>query len=321
MKRTLFVVSIALSICIPITANAVPNAPGTACKKIGTSTSSGSIAVECTKVAGKPVWAKVVTKKVTVPDPTLVVEIVTIKLRVVELLRTVASLTQRLADSESQLSTYKTKEAAEKEAAEKEAAEKATRAKCKSGAGPCSLGFQGPGGGIVFYDAGSQQSWGRYLEYAPNGWYATVDIFGNYAIPPDDPSYPWCDVDFVFIKSITDLNIKFKLGTEIGKGKADTDLMLAGCQSGAAVIAHEYHGGGQLDWHLPSLDELNELYSYAKSNGLIGEGGFRGNYYWSASEFEVITGLWGAAARNFLDGDLDGPSKSSSIGVRPVRAF
>lgn len=34
----------------------------------------------------------------------------------------------------------------------------------------CAIGDTGPGGGIVFYDAGSRQSWGRYLEVAPTGW-------------------------------------------------------------------------------------------------------------------------------------------------------
>jgi hypothetical protein len=36
---------------------------------------------------------------------------------------------------------------------------------CSNG-GACGLGDTGPGGGIVIFDAGSSQSWGRYLEVA-----------------------------------------------------------------------------------------------------------------------------------------------------------
>ena len=156
------------------------------------------------------------------------------------------------------------KAAAEKAAAEKAAAEKAAR-ECLPVNCP-SVGSIGPGGGIVFYDAGSYQSWGRYLEVAPKDWSGKAD-----------PNAEWCNViDVLLSDSISDLILKAKIGDEIGKGKANTNMMLAGCNSGAAVLANSYKGGGKSDWYLPSIDELTELFNRSKE--------FLPDYYWSSSE-------------------------------------
>jgi len=40
---------------------------------------------------------------------------------------------------------------------------------CADG-GECQVGDIGPGGGLVFYDAGSAQDWGQYIEMAPKDW-------------------------------------------------------------------------------------------------------------------------------------------------------
>ena len=92
---------------------------------------------------------------------------------------------------------------------------------CVAG-GPCAIGDTGPGGGIVFYDAGSVQPWGRYLEAAPEGWSGA----------PWDPVALWC--------SITDTLIPGAMGTAIGTGAANTANMLAACSSGAANLARSY---------------------------------------------------------------------------------
>ena len=194
-------------------------------------------------------------------------------------------------------------EVAKKAAAEKAAAEKAAADRsqvCTTG-GSCRVGNTGPGGGIVFYDAGIRQSWGRYLEVAPKGWSGSAE----------DPEVNWCPVKSYFSTQI-----------EIGTGKPNTDLVLAGCQSGAAVIARSYKGGGKDDWFLPSKDELNELYKYARTapGGTLLATFFLGNAYWSSSESSDVFTIWTqyfdfGSQFNYWD-------IPRSFGmIRPVRAF
>jgi hypothetical protein len=58
---------------------------------------------------------------------------------------------------------------------------------CAAG-GPCRIGDMGPGGGIVFYDAGSIQPWGRYLEAAPPGWINRMSTPAPVTEPPLTPT-------------------------------------------------------------------------------------------------------------------------------------
>lgn len=153
------------------------------------------------------------------------------------------------------------------------------------------IGDTGPGGGIVFYDAGSPQEWGQYLEAAPAGWNGT----------PRDSRVRWCDrdVSIVTMPSIRD-------------GAANTQAMLEGCPSGAANIVHDYAGGGKADWFLPSRDELNALRAQQGSVG-----GLAPYAYWSSSE----DGAGYAWYQVLADGRQNFTSKAKTLSVRPVRAF
>lgn len=104
----------------------------------------------------------------------------------------------------------------------------------------------------------------------------------------------------------------------VGRGKENTDAILAGCssQSSAAYMAYSYSSNGIEGWHLPSLDSLNLIFEEIYQNGL---GEFNGNHqFWSSSEYDAHIGM----LKDF-DGGSGHESKSSSdgISVRPVRPF
>ena len=163
----------------------------------------------------------------------------------------------------------------------------ATSAAAVETSGDYLVGDTGPGGGIVFYDAGSVQPWGRYLEAGPQ-------------LAPTD----WCGDDW-------ELDVAGTKET-IGAGAANTELIAAACGEGAANTVSDYDGGGKTDWFLPSRDELNEVYKQRASVG-----GFETDKYWSSSQY-VAYAAWG---QYFTNGYQSGSATHYANGVRPVRAF
>ena len=161
----------------------------------------------------------------------------------------------------------------------------------------CAIGDIGPGGGIVFYDAGSVQPWGRYLEAAPTGWNGGSE----------DPKAQWCDN--------TDSDVDGGYNNEIiGVGKANTVLIKAVCSSGAANLASAYTGGGKTNWFLPSKDELNELYKQRETVG-----GFAVLTYWSSSQ-SYRGYAWNQYFPMGPQQNLN-HQKHGALSVRPIRAF
>ena len=309
MRRIGFVLIMGLlfSVVEPINASIKP---GTSCKKVNELMESNKQVLVCAKAGTKLRWKIASSAQTTKYFKKLIAEKAATEKAATEKAATEKAATEKAATEKAATE----KAATEKAATEKAATEKAAAACAVSLS--CKVGDKGPGGGIVFFDAGSQQSWGRYLEYAPDNWNGSLN----------DPSIPWCNITNIdFRSTVTDPSIKATLGYEIGQGKANTNLIKSKCSSGAAVLASGYRGGGKSDWYLPSRNELTELCNYSKkqiqsvdfSVCATGSLGKTAVWYWSSSEGGVST----AWIRNFFNSDEGNDQKSYGYGVRPTRSF
>jgi len=201
---------------------------------------------------------------------------------------------------------------------------------CAKG-GVCAVGDTGPGGGKVFYVASSSfTSTGSacgtacmYLEAAPTGWFKSTGQSGcNENYPGSstvDPACYWAICTNCLVGTT---------GTGIGKGYANTSAVIANSSStygaaGATSMARAFKGGGKTDWHLPSKDELNQMYLNKTTIGGLdlfedfGTKSLNVAHYWSSSE----DGNGKAWKQFFSDGSQSGSDKSTQPFVRPVRAF
>jgi hypothetical protein len=165
---------------------------------------------------------------------------------------------------------------------------------CANG-GVCAVGDTGPGGGKVFYDAGSVQSWGRYLEAAPANATSTT----------------WCNN--------TSTALAGAFSRAIGSGAMNTYLMLDGCTSGAANNATGYSNNGYSDWFLPSILDLGQMCTNRETLGMTSAGTFK-----SSSQDTLNAGIhaetWNFPSALGTCGN-DNWSKSLTQGVRPIRAI
>lgn len=188
-------------------------------------------------------------------------------------------------------------------------------------AGPCAIGDTGPGGGIVFYDAGEHKSWGRWLEMAP--------------VETEFEGIPWKKLSVVDRQrplyrdsATTGLARHQRVRSKfIGMGRVNTERIVRNYGPGnyAAWKVWELQFGGKTDWFLPSEDELNEahrvLFSAVPTINSI-----RRSFYWSSSEYNYDT----AWTVNMKDGQqfdrekwkVPDPTRGvKAIRTRAVRAF
>lgn len=185
-----------------------------------------------------------------------------------------------------------------------------------SDAGPCAVGDIGPAGGVVFYDAGKKQSWGRYLEAAP----ATAEISG----------LPWkkLNVDDRKRPVYRDTNqltarVARVVSKQIGMGEQNTKVIVSNYRRGsyAARYAHDLVLSGFDDWFLPSADELSVMFDVLQTSRFQMDI-FAPRFYWSSSEYDY-NNAWTQSMRTGQQFDREKwlSAPDDSLWVRPIRAF
>jgi hypothetical protein len=195
--------------------------------------------------------------------------------------------------------------------------------KCSNGgaATVCNIGDIGPGGGIVFYDAGKEEYWGRYLEMAPKSC--------------EGERYPWRPLGnekTVYTAQGDQTAAELRLLAKgIGMGKVNTRIITLALGGGkyAAKYAEDLECNGRDDWFLPSKDELDTAYNRLAQNRVGSKdtpiGGFNKGYYWTSTDYNNQT----AWSQYFMDGQqfdrvqtMDGNrTPPTPFRVRAIRAF
>jgi hypothetical protein len=227
-----------------------------------------------------------------------------------------------------------------------------TVASCASG-GECIVGNTGPGGGIVFYvSAANFTSTGsdcnttcKYLEAAPADQstgivWATTAAFCYLNASNEGASD--CQANSIY--SLAAGQDASRIASRaIGKGMANTNQIYARVSNGggaggaststyAAGIAYAYAHSGKIDWHLPSLGELNELCKYARTQttgntatACAATGPLRTSFsaadYWSSSELIPSFAEYQEFDRGPTNADPKNATVNGPFYVRPVRAF
>lgn len=179
------------------------------------------------------------------------------------------------------------------------------------GQGQCSVGDEGPGGGIiVFTSVGGFSCGPTYsntcynLEAAPDNWNGGSNDF------------VWANVAYqnTFVGGST--AARSLTSDQLGMGYQNSLAIVneGNDATTAAGVARAYRGGGKSDWYLPSPGDWEKmsaaLYPTNLPMGL----------YWLSSEKQTspVRAFWGRPDQpTYLNYDV----KSGVHAVRPVRAF
>ena len=188
---------------------------------------------------------------------------------------------------------------------------------CAQG-GECVVGNTGPGGGTVFYVAAATfASTGSNCSTAGAGGTSTC-LYLEAESSIIRTGF-WCSVNTA-IGATAQSNA-------IGGGMSNTNAA-SFCTTGAIRVALDYSrtvsGVTYSDWHLPSFDELAQLYGQRNLPGI--DIFSPAVYYWSSTELSCCGGGTGISARvyRFNDGATNisaGKTGLNDVRIRVVRAF
>ena len=164
-----------------------------------------------------------------------------------------------------------------------------------------AIGDTGPAGGIIFYDKEERSGGWRYLEAAPQD-----EIIGI------NTTIQWASTNISGIST----------GEAVGNGKANTAAIVTALEAisntgKAAQLCAGKTLNGYSDWYLPSIEELELMYTNLHLNGL-------GDFvvspvpnYWSSSIGTPPYVYW----VRFNDGQRGSDNQLTYYCVRAVRSF
>ena len=150
----------------------------------------------------------------------------------------------------------------------------------------------GPAGGLIFYVNPNYIADGwHYLEAAPS--------------TGDSLTYRWSSVSGTSVGTTQ---------TSIGTGLSNTTSIVAQSSNSAAGVCSSYVINSYDDWFLPSLDELNLMYTNLHLHSV---GNFTASSYWTSSEISATNSY----RQTFNGGAQSSQTKTTYYRIRAARRF